>query len=183
MQTSQHITANPLKLQIHLHSNGDAFASSMQDCLESLGAQLVKAAGNCTVLIGNSLSEADLKTQFHCVAIGNIAYQLLAQHGWPVEPTTPENGRVSLHQITNDAPTAMPKQFISAKYAGYSLQPLQNNEVPDGWQIWSTDQTGTPSSMVHPSKKIACILFRPDSMMSDEAAKLLLKQALHLASP
>jgi len=183
MQTSQHITANPLKLQIHLHSNGDAFASSMQDCLESLGAQLVKAAGNCTVLIGNSLSEADLKTQFHCVAIGNIAYQLLSQHGWPVKQTTPENGRVSLHQITNDAPSAMPKQFISAKYAGYSLQPLQNNRVPDGWQIWSTDQTGTPSSMVHPSKKIACILFRPDSMMSDDAAKLLLKEALHLASP
>ena len=183
MQASQHITANPLKLQIHLHSNGDAFASSMQDCLESLGAQLVEAAGNCTVLIGNSLSEADLKSKVHCVAIGNIAYQLLAQHGWPVKQTTPENGRVSLHQITNDAPTAMPKQFISAKYAGYSLQPLQNNRVPDGWQIWTTDQTGTPSSMVHPSKKIACILFRPDSMMSDDAAKLLLKEALHLASP
>ena len=182
MPASQDLIGNPLQLHIHLLANGDAFASSMQDCLESLGAQVVELLGNCNVLIGNSVNETKLKSEGHCVAIGNIAYQLLAQHGWQVIATAPENGRVGLHQITSSAPTAMPKQFISAKYASYALQPLQNNLAPEGWQIWSTDEAGTPSSMVHPSKKIACILFRPDSMMSDDAAKLLLKEALKLAS-
>ena len=181
-QLIQHTQSYSLKLNLQLHSNGDAFESAMKDCLASLGANLVDSNAQCALLVGTAPNNSDLKAVGPCVAVGNIAYQLLAQHGWPVEQTASENGRVTLHQLASDAPSAMSKQFISAKYANHSLQLHQNKQIPEGWKIWSYDECGTPSAMAYPALKIVCILFRPDSMMSDEGAKQMLKAALLFAS-
>jgi hypothetical protein len=125
IQASHHLTGNPLSLNLHLHSNGDAFASSMQDCLESLGAKLVDSNGHCIVLIGNSSDQSDLKTKGHCVAVGNMAYQLLAQNGWSVQHTAPENGRVGLHQVTSDAPPPCPSNSSRPNTQAIHCRPLK----------------------------------------------------------
>ena len=46
------------------------------------------------------------------------------------------------------------------------------------WQIWMRDADEAPLVLAEPRRRIGCLLFRPESLLSDPAALDVLKAAL-----
>jgi hypothetical protein len=47
-----------------------------------------------------------------------------------------------------------------------------------GWEVWAQDEDGRPMMLVHRQQRRACLLFRPDSLLSGAAAHDLLRIAI-----
>ena len=52
-----------------------------------------------------------------------------------------------------------------------------------GWSAWAhEEESGLPEVLVHAQRRLACLLFRPDSLLSQQGARDLLCAALALCS-
>ncbi|MDP2816669.1 MAG: hypothetical protein Q8O29_00005 [Polaromonas sp.] len=69
--------------------------------------------------------------------------------------------------------------FTAARYASLGLQ---GSELPAGWQIWVRDDQGRPVALAHAGRRTVCLLFRPDSLLSEPQARQVLRAALAFAA-
>ena len=165
-----------LPAAVHLVDAGDPFGNAMRDCLRGLGLTL-SAHAPCRVLVGSGdmVTAADQ----HVVAIGDAAVQLLGASGWPVVPQRPEHGRTLTCTTTAAAPWRSERPFAAARYASAALQDFAS---PPGWEAWVLDEQGNPVALAHAGRRVVCLLFRPDSLMSGPQALQVLCAALVFAA-
>ncbi|WP_395058442.1 chorismate-binding protein [Polaromonas sp.] len=161
--------------QVRLIDAADPFAESMRDCLLGLGMAL-SADATCALLLGPD-EVPDGQPQ-HLVAVGDAALRLLGRSGWRVCASRPEHGRTLRCQATAAAPWTHAGEFTAARYASYALQA---GDTPSGWQTWALDTQGQPVALAHAGRRLVCLLFRPDSMLSDPQARQVLRAALAFA--
>lgn len=161
---------------VHLVDAGDPFGNAMRDCLLGLGLDLAPHAP-CRVLVGSG----DLATcaDQHLVAVGDAALRLLGACGWTVVPDRPEHGRTLLCTTTAAAPWRSDSPFAAARYASAALL---DGALPAGWQAWALDEQGQAIALAHSGRRVVCLLFRPDSMLSSPQALQLLRAALAFAT-
>ncbi|WP_205960344.1 chorismate-binding protein [Ramlibacter henchirensis] len=145
---------------VRLLAESDPFSAALIDTLAALGIRCADDARVC-VLAGAAPPPAGLPV----VAIGDSAYRLLATCG-EVEPVPAEHGRV-LHCRRDDTG----ERFTAARYATHRLL-----RAPAGWQIVASELNGDPVALFSPLA--ACLLYRPDSLLCDEVARQLLREAV-----
>lgn len=163
-------------LAVRLVDVQDPFGASMKACLQGLGVRL-QANADCTLWVGTPQSP-DLPER-HAVVVGNAAYRMLRHAGFAVRETSPENGRQIQCRSLAHAPADWPAAFQTARYARYEWEA---GTSPAGWQVWAEDADGKPVVWAHAERRLVCIAFRPDSLMSDGAARNLLMLALRHAA-
>ncbi|MDI1272752.1 chorismate-binding protein [Polaromonas sp.] len=165
-----------LPAAVHLMNAGDPFGNAMRDCLLGLGLDLTPQAP-CGLLVG--AGEPAACPEQHLVAVGDAALRLLGTSGWTVLLGRPEHGRTLLCTTTAAAPWYSDSPFAAARYASAALQ---TGEPPAGWQAWALDGQGQPVALAHAGRRLVCLLFRPDSMLSSPQALQLLRAALAFAA-
>jgi len=161
---------------VHLIDASDPFGQAMRDCLSGLGVG-IRADAPCSLLIGGADVANCPPSQL--VAIGDAALRLLRQCDWRVLPARPENGRTVLCTATATAPWHSDGPFVAARYASFVLQ---TGAIPVGWQIWAVDERGQPIALAHAGRRLVCLLFRPDSLLSEPQALQVLRAALAFAA-
>lgn len=168
-----------LPAAVHLEDAGDPFGNAMRDCLLGLGLGLDFAPQQapCCLLVG----AVDLAAcpERHLVAVGDAALRLLGASGWTVLPDRPEHGRTLLCTTTAAAPWRSDSPFAAARYASGALQA---GDLPAGWQAWTLDEQAQPVALAHAGRRVVCLLFRPDSLLSSPQALQLLRAALAFAA-
>jgi anthranilate/para-aminobenzoate synthase component II len=80
---------------------------------------------------------------------------------------------------TAAAPWRSDGPFTSARYASAALQ---GGAVQPGWAAWALDENGQAAALAHAGRRVVCLLFRPDSMLSSPQALQLLRAALAFAA-
>ncbi len=161
---------------VHLVDVGDPFGNAMRDCLLGLGLDLAPHAP-CRLLVGSG--DLAMCPDQHLVAVGDAALSLLGACGWTVLPNRPEHGRALLCSTTSAAPWRSDRPFMAVRYASAALQ---HGEPPAGWQAWALDEQGQAVALAHAGRRVVCLLFRPDSMLSSPQALQLLCAALAFAA-
>lgn len=163
--------------QVRLVAGGDAFAAGLADCLAAMGC-VISDDAPVTVLAGEGAAHARLAGP--CVALGEAAARLLAESGFEVTEGTPENGRLLRCNTTADAPSGAGGAFIASRYL---RSRVLATALPPGWTAWVRDSQGEPQLLCNAALGLACFLFRPDSMLSQPAARELLVEALSIGAP
>lgn len=161
---------------VHLIAQGDTFGDGMRDCLLGLGIK-IESDSSLALVCGTS----DLYTlpEEQLVAVGDVAYRLLKKAGFVVHTIEPEHGRLLICTPTSQAPWRGTELFETARYSTFTLE---GNTVPQGWTVWATDEQNRPVALGHSVSRLACLLFRPDSMLSGSQAKDVLSAALEFSS-
>lgn len=159
-------------LAVRLVDAQDPFGASMKACLQGLGVHL-DAAARCALWVG--ALDAQALPERQAVMVGNAAYRLLHQAGFAVRETLPENGRQIRCRSLPSAPVSWPATFHSARYARFELA---DQALPAGWQVWAEDADSHAVVWGHAERRLVCIACRPDSLMSDDAARQFLLSAL-----
>ncbi|MCY7318589.1 MAG: chorismate-binding protein, partial [Ramlibacter sp.] len=159
---------------LRLLDHGDPFGQSVRDCVLGLGIGLSDAATTTLAIGAGAASGATAGL----VAIGDAAYEVLAHNGFAVERQAPEHGRTLLATATPQAPWRSSGPFIVARYAGYRLA---NASMPGGWETWAVDGNDAPLILVERGRRIACLLFRPDSLLCEPQALSALRASISLA--
>jgi hypothetical protein len=146
---------------------GDAFGAGLRDCVQGLGVEVADTAPVCVLAGSGSTGQRE-----RLVAIGDAAAVLLRAEGFPVAACTPRHGElVRCRRVDREG------EFIAARYLRWQLA---GAPVQPGWTVWASDADGVPQVLVDVRRRIACILFRPDSLLSQPAAVELFAQALAL---
>lgn len=161
---------------VRLMDANDPFGQSLRDCLLGLGLAIRENAA-CAVLAG-APTTAEL-AQGQCVAVGDAALQLLGHSGFTVQPIPPEHGRVLRCTATADAPWNGTDSFAAARYASLALL---TGDLPAGWVVWARDERGQAVALAHGARRTVCLLFRPESLLSDPHAQQVLRAALAFVS-
>ena len=154
----------------------DPFGAAVRDFVLGLGIELDPQAK--TQLRVGPLQDKEWPSH-NCIAIGDAAYLLMQHAGFDVQETAPLNGRLMVHRPRAGCTEKLPREFVSATYAQFQIQ---STAPPPGWTVWTEDANGIASTWLHAEKKWACLLFRPDSMMSDSGAQVIFQKALSLIS-
>lgn len=162
----------PLPAAVAVRDHDDPFPQAVGEALQGLGLRL-EARAPVTVLLGRALP---VQPYTHAVALGDAALQLLAQAGAAVQPISPEHGRLVSCTTTGDAPWAAQGVFTAARYASLALVP--GTPLPAGWQVWATDAAQQPVMLGHAGRRLACLLVRPESLLSSAQALQALRAAL-----
>ena len=88
-----------------------------------------------------------------------------------------------MHCITSPEAPWPAAAFTSARYAtlavDFDATPL---DVQSSWQVWARDEQARPVVLAHSQRRVVCLLMRPDSLMSDELARGVLRHCLQFAS-
>jgi anthranilate synthase len=147
-------------LRVRLLADGDPFHAALADTLAALGIDCADDASVC-VLAGTARAPAGLPV----VAIGDAAYRLLAEIGG-VEAVPAEHGRV-LHCVRADNG----ERFTAARYATHRLV-----RAPSGWQVLANEASGDAIALS--AGRVTCLLYRPDSLLCDDTARQLLREAV-----
>jgi anthranilate/para-aminobenzoate synthase component I len=161
---------------VRLVDGADPFGQALRDCLLGLGLAIREDAA-CAVLAGAVDPAAGPHQQR--VAVGDAALHLLGHSGFAVQPIPPEHGRVLACTPTSDAPWTSRESFATARYAS---QALLTSDLPAGWVVWVRDQREQAVALAHASSRTVCLLFRPDSLLSDPQALQVLRAALAFAA-
>lgn len=177
--------AAPLSLRLCCES--DPLAAALRDCLQGLGCVLSERAatrvlaGDATALTDAALADAVLaEAQGQgLVAIGDAAARVLAAAGWPVRRALPQQGRLLRCTPTSGAPWAGASPFGAARYATLEVEAIP---LPAGWQVWLTGEQHEPLALAHAGSRRVCLLFRPDSLLSEPQALQVLRAALDFAA-
>jgi anthranilate/para-aminobenzoate synthase component I len=159
-----------LPASVRLLAAGDAFAAALADCLGGLGIAL-DADAPVTVIAGPQPPPVEDRV----LAIGDAALALLAREWFAVAPITPVQGHLVRCEPTAAAPVRAPAPFIAARYL---RSRLAASGLPAGWAAWASDEEGEPQVLVHAQRRLACILFRPESLLSQPGAVDMLKAVL-----
>lgn len=158
---------------VRLVAQGDAFAAALADCLAGLGLAFRDDAG-CTVLAGTQRMASPRRV----LAIGDAAVLLLQGEGWPVHAIEPQHGHLARCTRAAAAPGGA-GTFIAARSLRWQLGV---RKVAPGWSVWATDEERLPQVLVHEERRLACFLFRPDSLLSQPAALEMLANAIGLCA-
>jgi isochorismate synthase EntC len=171
------VAAPPIAMPeaVRLIDAADAFGQSLRDCLLGLGLALREDAA-CVVLVG--APDPAHAPQQQCVAIGDAALRVLGDSGFAVQVIPPEHGRVLNCSATEDAPWTDAGPFAAARYASLGLS---TGALAAGWVVWVRDEQGQALALAHAENRIVCLLFRPDSLLSDPQALQVLRAALAFA--
>ncbi|MBC7379741.1 MAG: chorismate-binding protein [Burkholderiaceae bacterium] len=164
---------------VNLKAGSDPFAQALTDVLKGLG-YILQDDAQVTVMAGpNALAAQGVS---HTVALGDAAARLLAASGYTVLGIAPQHGRV-MHCITSPEAPWPAAAFTSARYAtlavDFDATPL---DVQSSWQVWARDEQARPVVLAHSQRRVVCLLMRPDSLMSDEFARGVLRHCLQFAS-
>ena len=154
----------------------DPFGAAVLDFVLGLGIRLDPASR--TQLRVGSFQGANWPTQ-NCIAMGDAAYLLLKNSGFDVQEISPLNGRLSVNRSRYGCPGNLPLEFVTVKYTQFQIL---NTLQPPGWTVWTEDENGIASTWINAEKKLACLLFRADSMMSDKGAQNVFQEALTFIS-
>ena len=162
--------------EVRLLDAQDPFGNGMCDCLLGLGL-CISPGARVALLIG--AADVPGRPTRHLVAVGDAAVSVLLDAGFATQPAGPEHGRQLLCSATAIAPWRGTEVFIAARYA--SLR-LESDDVPVGWEVWAVDAQGHPVALGHRGRRLACLLFRPDSLLSQPQALQALRAALAFAA-
>lgn len=165
-----------LPASVRLIDATDPFGQSMRDCLQGLSMTLDTDAA-CSVQVG--ACEIPDCPDHHLVAVGDAALRLLSRSGFSVQAIRPEHGRAPHCHATAEAPWPDTGTFIAARYASLALLA---GDRPEGWQTWVVDEHEQPMALAHAGKRLVCLLFRPDSLLSEPQALQVLRVSLVFAS-
>ena len=55
---------------------------------------------------------------------------------------------------------------------------MQIKVIPAGWQVWAVFEQSQANALAHADGRLACLLFRPDSLLLDTQALQVLREAL-----
>lgn len=165
--------SHALPAAVRLVAEGDAFAAALADCLAGLGLA-VREEASLTVLAGTQRIEAPRQL----LAIGDAAALLLQAEGWPVQAIEPQHGRLVRCTRAAVAPGGA-GTFIAARSLRWQIGA---RKAGPGWSVWATDEERLPQVLVHEQRRLACIMFRPESLLSQPAALELLQAALALCA-
>lgn len=148
-------------LAVQLLAGGAPFAESLTDCLAGLG--IAVDPGARVAVVAGRFSGPDGMPR---VCVGDAAYEALSAAGAAVEPCSPEQGRAIAGTRCADG-----LRFGAGRYARHRLA-----GAPPGWAVYATDADGAPLALARGG--LACLLYRPDSLLSDDIARGLLRQLL-----
>ena len=165
---SAELRAN-LPSNVTVLAEGDPFAAALADCLAGLGVSA--SGGGAVSVLAETRRDAPRE---RCVAIGDAAVTLLEREGFAVREITPQQGYLLRCIPTADALIAQ-DGFIAARYL---RRDLAGGELVAGWVVWARGEDGSPQVLVHSQRRLACLLMRPDSLLSQPAARDLLAAAL-----
>jgi anthranilate/para-aminobenzoate synthase component I len=166
--------------EVCLQASGDPFANALADVLRGLGCFLHSDAP-LTVLAGKVVLLAQPLRQ--TVALGDAAALVLRDAGFTVRQIAPEHGRIVHCKALPEAPWEVPT-FTSARYATLEIDfAVTPAPVQTGWQVWARDQAAQAVVLANVERQVVCLLMRPDSLMSDESARQVLKSSLQFAMP
>jgi len=167
--------AGSAPLPVLLCSKSDPLEAGLRDCLLGLGCTLSDRAG-VAVLSGDGghLDAAPL-AGYGVVAIGDAAVQWLGRAGWRVARSLPQHGRLVRCLPTAVAPWPAPGPFSVARYTTLALEA---DALPPGWEVWLNDDKQQPLALAHAGERCVCLLFRPDSLLSEPQALQVLRAAL-----
>ena len=154
----------------------DPFGAAVLDFVLGLGIRLDPASR--TQLRVGSFQGTNWPTQ-NCIAMGDAAFLLLKNSGFDVQEISPLNGRLSVNRSRYGCPVNLPLEFVTVKYTQFQIL---NTLQPPGWTVWTEDENGIASTWINAEKKLACLLFRADSMMSDKGAQNVFQEALTFIS-
>ena len=154
----------------------DPFGAAVRDFVLGLGIRLDPASR--TQLRVGSFQGTNWPTQ-NCIAMGDAAFLLLKNSGFDVQEISPLNGRLSVNRSRYGCPENLPLEFVTVKYTQFQIL---NTLQPPGWTVWTEDENGIASTWINEEKKLACLLFRADSMMSDKGAQNVFQEALTFIS-
>lgn len=171
-------SAWPAALAVRLQSGGDPFAAAVTDVLLGLGCVLRDDAA-VTVLAGDGTLPAGKALQ-HTVALGDAAARVLAGSGFAMREIAPAHGRVVRCTTSPDAPWQA-TAFNSARYATLAVDFGGGADLA-GWQVWARDDALQPVVLAHGGRRVVCLLMRPESLMSDDIARMALQASLVFAS-
>ena len=161
---------------INVLDDEDPFGASVRDFVMGLGIGIDSAA-QTRLCVGPGRSGNWPAT--NCIAMGDAAYRLLQHSGFDVLAVLPLNGRLTVNRSRAGSPPQLPQEFVTVQYAQFEVL---NGAAPPGWTVWTEDENGQASTWVHAEKKLACLLFRPDSLMSDAGAQKVFLEALVVVS-
>jgi hypothetical protein len=156
-------------IAVTLLADGDPFAAALRDCLQGLGVTEAQDAA-VRVLGGTGHVVAPQRV----VAIGDAALVLLQQAGFGVESMAPRHG-----ELVRCTPADGAGAFIAARYL---RRRLTDAVVLPGWDVWASDEAGAPQVLAQRERRLACLLFRPDSLLSQPAAVAMLAAAIRLCA-
>jgi anthranilate synthase len=162
-------SGRPVARAVRLAAQDDPFAAALADLLQGLGHRLDERA-DLVVLAGDAQPGTALPRR--TVAVGDSAYRVLAAAGAQVEPCAAEHGRALDCSLTPEAPLRAGGVFTVGRYARHRLL---SQDVP-GWTVWARDVAGAPVLLQR--EGVACVLYRPDSLLSDATALALFEAAL-----
>jgi len=154
----------------------DPFGAAVLDFVLGLGIRLDPASR--TQLRVGSFQGTNWPTQ-NCIAMGDAAFLLLKNSGFDVQEISPLNGRLTVNRSRYGCPENLPLEFVTVKYTQFQIL---NTLQPPGWTVWTEDENGIASTWINAEKKLACLLFRADSMMSDKGAQNVFQEALTFIS-
>ncbi len=156
---------------VALMAAGDPFGAALADCLLGLGAR-IDAQADVTVCAGSSAGGFPSR---RAVAIGDAAVRLLEREGFPAMAIRPEQGRPIRCTPCASAPGSAAAPFIAARYLRSATAP---GSVQVGWEVWAVDEESGAQVLAHAGRRLVCMLFRPDSLLSEPAARAMLAAAL-----
>jgi isochorismate synthase EntC len=158
-----------LPAAVALLADGDPFAAGLRDSLHALGVAFDAAAAVRVIAGPHAVADAG-----PLVAIGDAAARVLGSEGFAVEPIAPRHG-----ELVRCRRVGGQDSFIAARYLRWQVAAAP---LPPGWELWATDEAGAPQAVVHAGRRLACILFRPDSLLSQPAAVEVFADAMAMCA-
>lgn len=162
-------TGNVAAPAVAVVDEGDAFGAALRDCVQGLG---IAISGSAPVRVVAGSRRIDHRERL--VAVGDAAMLVLQAEGFAVEPCTPRHGElVRCVRADND------EAFVAARYLRWVVVDAR---LPAGWDVWASDESGAPQVLVQRERRVACFLFRPDSLLSQPAAVQLFADAIGICA-
>jgi anthranilate/para-aminobenzoate synthase component I len=174
-----------LPVAVALRDAGDPFAQAVAETLQALGLGL-DAAASTVVLVGAdpAICAAGASHVGGLVAIGDAAARVLGHAGFALAPIRPEHGRLvqCLPNVEGHGPAS--RAFTAMRYATLAIDwALQRRPATaSGWVVWIHDERQRPLVLAHAARRTVCLLLRPDSLLSDELARAVLRAAIAFAA-
>jgi anthranilate/para-aminobenzoate synthase component I len=172
--------AAPLPRAIALVDAGDPFAAAVAESLQGFGLAIEPAA-TCRVLVGGDplrCAAALDDARGGLVAIGDAAVRVLAALGVGSVVERPRQGRLIAGVATDRAPPLPRRAFTGLRHARLALEGSDAGQEPSGWTVWARDASGDPIARVHRERRVACLEFRPESLLADDVARALWRAAI-----
>ncbi|HEX7437543.1 MAG TPA: chorismate-binding protein [Caldimonas sp.] len=174
-----------LPVAVALCDAGDPFAQAVAETLQALGLGL-DAAASTRVLVGADPATCAAVASHvgGLVAIGDAAARVLGHAGFAVAPIRPEHGRPVQCVPNAEGPATAGRSFTAMRYATLAIDwgPQRRPVTASGWAVWIHDARQRPLVLAHAARRTVCLLLRPESLLSDELARAVLRAAIAFAA-